>query len=485
MIVLGAGAAGLCVAIQLIDAGVTDVTILEKSDGVGGTWRANTYPGAACDVPSHLYSFSFAPKKDWTRKFAEQPEILAYFEDVADRYDLRRRIRFHSEVTAARFDEDAGEWHVELADGTGLVADVLISGLGQLNRPYVPDLAGLDTFVGDSDRAVFHSARWDHDVDLAGRNVGIVGNGASAVQFLPRVAAQAGHVTLFQRSANWILPKPDREFSERERRIFRSVPFAERLYRWNIYWRLEKNFFFMRRGSRLGKLIERMASKELRKLVSDDLPAAALIPDSPPGCKRILISNDYYPALLRPNVDVELSHIDHVEPGAVVTVDGTRHDADVLIFGTGFTSTDFLAPLRITGRGGVDLNDVWATGAKAHLGVAVSGFPNFFMLYGPNTNLGHNSIIFMIEAQSRYITKAVTELRDDDLAWLDVRSDVMDRYNTQVQHQADDTVWVADCHSWYKNEHGVVTNNWPAFTVSYWNRMRHFRPYEFIRRARA
>jgi len=478
--VLGAGAAGLCVAIKLLEAGIDDLVILEKSDGVGGTWRANTYPGAACDVPSHLYSFSFAPKKDWTRKFAEQPEILSYFEGIADRYDLRRRIRTGCEVRRARFDEDTAEWHLELADGTEVIADVVVSGLGQLNRPYTPDIEGLDSFGGE----VFHSARWRHDVDLAGKRVGVIGNGASAVQFLPPTAERAGHVTLFQRSANWILPKPDREFSARERRILASVPFAERLFRWNIYWRLEKNFFFMRRGSRLGKLIDRMASKELRKLVSDDLPAEALIPDYPPGCKRILISNDYYQTLLRPNVSVELAHIDHVEPGAVVTEDGTRHEVDVLIFGTGFRSTEFLAPMEVTGRAGADLNDAWATGARAHLGVAIAGFPNFFMLYGPNTNLGHNSIIFMIEAQSRYITRAVRELRDDGLAWIDVRADVMDRYNTRLQKNADGTVWVADCDSWYKNEHGVVTNNWPAFTVSYWKRMRDFRSHEFVRRAR-
>ncbi|MFN8051180.1 MAG: NAD(P)/FAD-dependent oxidoreductase [Acidimicrobiales bacterium] len=486
--ILGAGAAGLCVAIKLIEAGVDDVTILEKSDGVGGTWRANTYPGAACDVPSHLYSFSFAPKRDWTRKFAEQPEILRYFEDVCDRYDLRRRIRFHTEVTSARFDDEAGTWTLESVttdDGErGPVAsetfDVVVSGLGQLNRPYVPDIAGLDGFDGP----VFHSAAWDHDVDLTGKRVAVVGNGASALQFIPHVARVAEHVTIFQRSANWILPKPDRAFSERERWVFRHVPGAERLFRWRVYWRLEMNFLLMRRSSRLGRLATKAIAKQLRKMVSDRLPEAALVPDYPLGCKRILISNDYYQTLLRPDVDVELSHIARVEPDAVVTEDGVRHEVDAILLGTGFRSTEFLAPMVVHGRGGVDLNDRWAGGATAHLGVAVSGFPNFFMLYGPNTNLGHNSIIFMIEAQSRYIAKVVKELATDRLAWVDVRSDVMDRYNTELQREADGTVWVADCDNWYKNDQGVVTNNWPAFTVSYWNRMRHYRPYEFVRHAR-
>ncbi len=479
VVVLGAGAAGLCVSIKLLEAGIDDVTVLEKSDGVGGTWRANTYPGAACDVPSHLYSFSFAPKKDWTRKFAEQPEILSYFEDIADRYDLRRRIHFGTEVTGLRFDEATSQWAISLAGGGTMHAEVVISGLGQLNRPFVPPLAGLEDFGG----AVFHSARWNHEVELAGKRIGVIGNGASAVQFVPPIAEVAERLTVFQRSANWIVPKPDREFSPRERFILERVPLAERLFRWNIYWRLEKNVFLLRRGSRLGQVLAKVISKSLRKLVSDTLPAEALIPDYPPGCKRILISNDYYRALTRPNVAVELSRIDHLEPGTVVTADGTRHRLDVLIFGTGFTSTDFLAPMRITGRGGVEINEEWSQGAKAHLGVMVSGFPNFFMLYGPNTNLGHNSIIFMIEAQARYITRAVSELRDDRLAWIDVRRDVMDRYNTQLQRNADGTVWVADCDSWYKNEHGVVTNNWPATTLSYWKRMRDFRSHEFIRRA--
>jgi len=468
-------------AIKLVEAGFDDITIYEKSDGVGGTWRANSYPGAACDVPSHLYSYSFAPKKNWTRKFANQPEILSYFEEITDRYDLRHRIRFGVEVTAASFDEEVAAWTLTFADGVTAAADVVICGLGQLNRPFTPTIPGLETFDGD----VFHSAEWRHDLDLSGRDIAVVGNGASSVQFVPPVVAEAAHVTLFQRSANWILPKNDREFSAREHRILERIPGAERGFRWWIYWRLELNFLLMRRNSRFGAFVQKMASKELTKLVSDRLPAEALIPDYPPGCKRILISNDYYPALLAPTTDVEVSPIDHVTAAGVVTADGAEHPADTIIFGTGFRTTEFLAPMEVAGRGGRSLNEVWANGAHAHLGVAVSGFPNFFMLYGPNTNLGHNSIIFMIEAQARYITHAVRELRDDRLAWIDVRPDVMDRYNSKLQRAADGTVWVAECDSWYKNSHGVVTNNWPAFTVSYWKRMRSYRPHEFLRRGRS
>lgn len=476
----------MCAAIELAARGIDDVAIYERSDGVGGTWRANTYPGAACDVPSHLYSFSFFSKRDWSRKFAPQPEILGYFEDVADHYGLRPKLRLRCEVTDATFDDETGQWRLVVVDRSGAeehtrteTVDVLIAALGQLNRPFVPDIDGL----GDFDGPVVHSAEWDHDVDLTGRRVGVVGNGASALQFIPPVARTAAHTTIFQRSANWIIPKPDRPFRRWELAAFR-IPGIQRLYRWRIYWRLEVNFLLMRRSSRAGKFLARLLAGQLRKLVSDDLPEAALVPDYPVGCKRILISDDYYATLLRPDVSVELDRIARVEPGSVVTEGGHRHEVDVLLLGTGFRTTEFLAPMRVRGRGGRDLNDEWAKGAHAHLGVAVSGFPNFFMLYGPNTNLGHNSIIFMIEAQSRYVARAIRYLHDAGLRWMDVRPDVMDRYNTTVQRQADQTVWVADCHSWYKNEHGLVTNNWPDFTVNYWRRMRRFRPHEWVRRRR-
>lgn len=477
--ILGAGAGGICAAIKLIEAGIDDVTIFEKTDGVGGTWRANTYPGAACDVPSHLYSFSFATKWDWSRKFARQPEILQYFEDVTDRYGLRTHLRCNTEVTSATFDEDAGEWTLTLGDGSTFVADVVISALGQLNRPFIPNIEGADTFEGPS----FHSARWNHDVPLAGRRVAVIGNGASALQFIPHVAAQAGHVTVFQRSANWIIDKPDAEYPAWRQWMFRNLPGAERLHRWRIYWRLEANFSLIRSSSRAARLVEKLIRRELQPLL-DHLPEEAVIPDYPLGCKRILISNDYYQALLRPNVDVELSHIARIEPDAVVTEDGERHPVDVIIWGTGFRSTEFLAPMRVTGRDGLDINEVWAKGAQAYLGVAIAGFPNFYMLYGPNTNLGHNSIIFMIEQQVRYITRLVTALRDEGLAWVDVRKRAMDVYNTRLQRKADGTVWVASCDSWYKNEHGVVTNNWPAFTVTYWRRMRQLRRGDHIWRPR-
>ncbi len=292
--ILGAGASGICMAIRL-EALDVDVTVFEKSDGVGGTWRDNTYPGAACDVPSFLYSFSFEPKLDWTRKFPGQAEILDYFETVAARHQLGRLCRFGSTVTTLSFDEGEGEWEVRLDNGEVERFDIVISGLGQLNRPAIPAIDGLEGFEGE----VFHSARWDHDVDLTSRRVGVVGNGASAVQFIPPVAEVAEHVTIFQRTANWILPKPDRTFRPAERARFRSIPGWARLYRWWIYWRLEINFLIMRRSSRIGTLLKRRLVPELEKLVSEHLSREALVPDYPPGCKRILISNDYYRTLGR------------------------------------------------------------------------------------------------------------------------------------------------------------------------------------------
>ncbi|MEZ5322620.1 MAG: NAD(P)/FAD-dependent oxidoreductase [Microthrixaceae bacterium] len=478
--IVGAGAAGLCMAIRLRDAGFSDVVVYERSDGVGGTWRANTYPGAACDIPSHLYSFSFALRPDWSRRFAGQAEILEYFEDLCDAYGLRPLLRTGTEVHSARFDDAEGTWTLTLGDGRTDTVDAVVFAVGQLNRPFVPDLAGLSDFEGD----VFHSARWDHRVDLAGKRVGVVGNGASAIQFVPPVAEVASSLTVFQRSANWILPKPDRPYGRLRRRAFAAVPILARLHRSAIYWRFEANHLLLRRSSTLSERLGRLLSRRLRPLSDRGVAREAVVPDYPLGCKRVLLSNDYYQCLTRPDVRVELQHLTRVLPGGVETADGVLHPLDVLIFGTGFAATEFLAPMSVFGRGGRDLNEVWAGGASAHLGMTVHGFPNMFILYGPNTNLGHNSILFMIEAQTRYVAGAIARLRDDDLASLEVRADVADRFAAEIRRGLDRTVWGAGCESWYKNDQGVITNNWPSFTVSYWARLRSRRPWEFVARPR-
>ena len=471
--ILGAGAGGLCMAIQLRLAGIETFTLYEKSGGVGGTWRDNTYPGAACDVPSHLYSFSFASKADWTRKFATQPEILGYFESLVDRYGLAGHLELRQEVTAATYDGATGTWNLTVRDQEGGVrsveADVVVSGLGQLNRPYVPDLPGLDDFRG----AMFHSARWDHGHDLRGERVGVIGIGASAIQFVPPVAREARHLTLVQRSSNDVAPKRDRAFRSWERWAFRSVPGLQRAYRDSIYWRLEMRFNLMRRRSRLGAWLEQQFRKQIRPLVSERLPEAAIVPDYPPGCKRILIADDWYPTLLRPNVEVVTDAVERITADAVVTADGAEHPVDALIFGTGFRTTEFLAPLRVTGAGGRDLNDEWAGGARAYLGLSVPGFPNLFMLYGPNTNLGHNSILFMIEQQVGYAVQMIEEKVLRDLRAVDVTRAAAERDDAEVQSAAADTVWAEDCHSWYKTADGRITNNWTDHTTVYRRRLAH------------
>ncbi|MDP2124330.1 MAG: NAD(P)/FAD-dependent oxidoreductase [Parvibaculum sp.] len=467
--ILGAGAAGLCMAIKLRNAGIDNITILEKGPSVGGTWRDNTYPGSGCDVPSMLYSYSFEPKADWSRKFAGQAEIVDYFEGVARKYGLMPHIRFNTEVTEARFDEEAGLWRIRTATGEEFAANVLVSGVGQLNRPAFPKIDGLDAFNG----AAFHSARWDHAVDLAGKNVAVIGNGASAIQFVPEIAPKTGKLTIFQRTPNWCVPKPDRPFTEREKKLFRSMPWLVRAQRWLTWIMLERNFLAFTQGSWFGKLFEKASKKELEAHIKDPELRRKLTPDYPAGCKRILLTNDWFPALARPNVAVETSHIARVSENAVVTEDGVSHPADVIIYATGFESTDFLAPMKVVGRGNADLNEVWARGAEAHRGVAVAGFPNFFMLYGPNTNLGHNSIIFMIECQANYIAQCVQALQNGKLRYIDVRKEAMAEFNAALQKDMQKTVWAAGCSSWYKTADGKVTNNWSSFTARYWWQMRH------------
>jgi len=466
--IIGAGAGGLCMATRLRSAGVDDFLILEKSGGVGGTWRDNSYPDAACDVPSHLYSFSFANNADWSRKWAKQPEILAYFEGLVDRFDLSSKLRTGCEVAELTWSDDDLRWTLRTTEGAVVEAEVVVSGLGQLNMPHIPDIPGLDSFGG----TMFHSARWDHDHDLRAERVGVIGIGASAIQFVPPVARLARRTTLFQRSANYVAPKPDREFRAWERWLFRRVPPLQRAYRASIYWRLEARFALMRRDSRIGGIAERQFRKQIQPLVSDRLTAEALIPDYPPGCKRVLIADDWYPTIRRPDVEVVTSGVERITPTGVVTADGRDLHLDTIIFGTGFTTTAFLTPMKVTGAGGKDLNEVWTDGAVAYLGLSVAGFPNFFMLYGPNTNLGHNSILFMIEQQVGYVLAALEEAERRGAAAVEVTEGALTAWDREIVRRSADTVWAEGCHSWYKTEDGRITNNWIGHTTEYRRRLR-------------
>ncbi len=472
VVIVGGGLSGLGLAIQLTRAGHRRFTIVEKSDGVGGTWRDNTYPGSGCDVPSHLYSFSFAPKTDWTRRFAEQPEILSYAEWCVEHYRLGPHLRTDTLVELATFDEASGRWHLTIRspDGTDVLeADTVVFACGQLNRPYIPRLPGLDRFAGPQ----WHSARWDHSVDLTSRRVAVVGTGASAIQFVPNVAEQSGGLTLYQRSPSYVGPKKDRAYHRLTRRLLAGGGAATHLYRWWIYWTLEFRWIWFKKDSWAGRKLGAMFAKGIRDtVVSERLPDAAVVPTYPVGCKRILISNDWYPTLLRSDVEVVDRPIDHIEADAVVTADGQRRPADVLIFGTGFSTTDFLAHIPITGEGGRTLAETWETGARAYRGLAVPGFPNCYLLYGPNTNLGHNSILFMVERQINLVLQAVAAQSAASGSALPPRVAVSqgayDRDDGRTQRLMARTSWVTGCRSWYKTASGRVTNNWPTWTVRYW-----------------
>jgi cation diffusion facilitator CzcD-associated flavoprotein CzcO len=473
VVIIGAGFGGIGMAIRLKQAGVHDLVVLEKADELGGTWRDNTYPGAACDIPSRLYSFSFAPKTGWSRKFPTQREILDYLRGCADSYGVTPHIRFGTEVVGAAFDEDSAEWRVRTAGGE-LTAQVLISACGQLSRPAMPRIEGMDTFTGTS----FHSARWNHGFDLTGKRVAVIGTGASAIQFVPPVAERASRLHVFQRSAPYIIDKPDRPYAAWERALLDRVPPLRALDRAKIYLALEARALAFVKYPRLMAGAVKVSRRHLSEHVRDSDLRRALTPDYPMGCKRILLSDDYYQALTRPEVELVTDPIERITPTGVTTHDGTERPVDAIIYGTGFEAGAFLAPMRITGRGGRELTDAWRDGAQAYLGIMVSGFPNLFLLYGPNTNLGHNSIIYMLESQIRYVLGCVTAIRRHGLAWIDVRPEVQRAFVEDVRERMGSTVWEG-CSSWYRDEHGRPVTNWPGFTMAYRRATRRPDPRDF------
>ncbi|MFN5703768.1 MAG: flavin-containing monooxygenase [Gammaproteobacteria bacterium] len=463
VLIIGTGFGGLGMAIQLQKSGISDFMLLEKADAIGGTWRDNSYPGAACDVPSHLYSYSFEPKIDWSSKFAPQAEIHAYMQHCVDKYGLAKHVRLRSEVISAAFDEAAGLWRVTLDNGEELAAPVLISACGQLNQPAYPALPGIDQFQGQA----FHSARWRHDIDLSGKRVAVIGTGASAIQFVPQIQPKVAQLRLFQRSPAYVLAKPDRHYRTWELALMRRMPWLQVIDRGFEYLYHEVRGLAFISMPWLMKVYRFSFERHLNKYIRDPHLRAQLQPDYPMGCKRILISNDFYPALARPNVNVISSAISHVSADAIITADGREHPCDVLIYGTGFTATDFLAPMRIRGLGGLELNQAWQDGAEAYKGISVNGFPNLFILYGPNTNLGHNSIIYMLESQFRYVLGCLSLLRVQNARYMDVKAPVQQRFNQRIQLRSHRTIWEQGCTSWYKTASGKSTNNWPGYTITY------------------
>lgn len=474
--IVGTGFAGLCMAIRLKAAGIQDFALYEQAGDIGGTWRDNAYPGAACDVPSHVYSFSFAPNPDWSRMFGAQGEILDYLRGCVRRYGLQPHLRLRHAVTSARFDEDSGCWHVHFRDQPPIRARVLIGANGPLSRPSYPDIAGLQSFTGTQ----FHSARWRHDCDLAGKRVAVIGTGASAIQFVPQVAKTAGAVTLFQRTPPWVLPKLDRDMRPWEKRLFRVLPFAQKLLRTRLYWQYEMRALGMIVNPKLMRTPTAIGKRWIARHISDPALREKVTPRYVMGCKRILLSNDYYPALARPNVQVVTEGIAEVTPRGVRTRDGVEHAADVLILGTGFQVNDVSAPFDLTGIGGARLEDLWRSGGpQAYLGTNVARFPNFFFIIGPNTGLGHNSMVFMIESQVRYVLQCVQMLRARRLRYMDVRADVQSRFNQWLQGRLARTVWATGCHSWYLDRNGKNTSLWPGFTFRFRQRVARVEPADY------
>ena len=475
IVIIGAGFSGLGMAIALKKRGLDDFVILEKAAEVGGTWRENTYPGCACDIMSLLYSYSFEPKSDWSRMFPRQDEILTYIKDCVRKYDLERHIRFGTEVAGAEYDDDTATWQVLIADGSVVRGRAVMSGMGPLHIPSIPDLPGLSSFAGKT----FHSARWDHSYDLTGKRVAVIGTGASAIQFVPQIARQVAELTVFQRTPPWIIPKADRRITDLERRLFRSVPGVQRAYRNGIYW-FQESFVLGFEHPRLLKLASGLAARHLRRQVRDPELVGKLTPDYTMGCKRTLVSSDYYPAFNRPNVKLETSGIASVGENSITTRDGREYDVDAIIFGTGFMVTEAMAGAHIVGRHGLKIQDAWKDGINAHLGVTIAGFPNLFLLIGPNTGLGHNSMIFMIEAQVRYVLRCLEMARARGATTISVRPAAQHRFNDWVQRKSGRVVWTTGgCTSWYLDEQGKNRAAWPASTITYWLRTRRLRPADF------
>jgi cation diffusion facilitator CzcD-associated flavoprotein CzcO len=473
-VVIGAGMAGLLAAIRLQQRGRSFV-VLERSSDVGGTWSSNTYPGCACDVPSVLYSYSFEPNPDWTRVYPQQAEILAYFQRIARKYRLTPHIRLATEAMRALYDESEGCWRVETRGGADFRGRTLIFGTGQLSRPLIPRIEGVERYAGK----VFHSAQWDHGYELAGKRVAVIGNGPSAAQFIPEIAPKVAHLVVLQRTPNWILERPDRPYRPWERWLFRRLKASAKAVRALIYMRHETLF----KGFRRGSLAARLLTARLRGFMEGQLPdpalRAKLVPDYPVGCKRIMVTNDFLPTFGRKNVFLETDPIARVTNDAIVTRGGREHRVDAIIYGTGFEATDFLAPIEVIGRDGTPLEQAWRDGAEAYLGANVAGFPNMFILYGPNTNLGHNSIIFMVERQVEHVMRLIDALFARRARGIEVRREVMRRYNESLQQALDASVWRAGCRSWYQTAAGKVTTNWPHSCGAWARRLRRTRLEDF------
>ncbi len=476
--IVGTGFSGIGVAIALKRAGI-DFVLFERRGELGGTWWDNSYPGCKCDVPSHLYSFSFALNPEWTHTYSSQAEIWAYLKSVAERYEILPQIRFNHELVRAAWDEAARRWRIETSQGAW-TAEVLISACGALSEPSIPALPGLETFAGTK----FHSAQWNHDHKLEDQRVAVIGSGASAIQFVPQIQPLAKRMHLFQRTPAWILPHPDRPITEIERAVYRRLPLAQRMVRAGVYWSRELFAAAFTKYPKLTRLIARTARRHLARQVPDVELRQKLTPAYLPGCKRILISNDFYPAVTAPNVELITDSIREVRTHSIVTEDGREREVDTIILATGFKVTKHPIVFRVQGREGKSLAAEWAeSGGQAYRGTTVPGFPNLFLMTGPNTGIGHTSLIVMIEAQIGYIVDCLRLLQVRQLTGFEVRREPYAAFNDEIRRKMQRTVWLTGgCASWYLDSHGRNTTLWPDFTWKYRLLMRRFDPenYEFF-----
>ena len=471
VLIIGSGFAGLGAAIRLRKDGRDDFLVIERGSAVGGTWRDNTYPGAACDVPSHLYSYSFELNPNWSRSFSPQPEIQRYLVGIAEKYDINRSCLFDTDVTLAQWDEASGTWLVDTTNGN-FSADVLVGAVGALCEPALPDIDGIDSFSGE----IFHSSRWNHEADLTGKRVAIIGTGASAIQIGPAIAKTVGHLDVYQRTAPWVMPRRDRAYSKPEALAYQHVPYLQRGAREAIYWGRELFVLGFAYQPKILQVAQRLAKGNIDKGIKDPALRKAVTPDFQIGCKRILISNDWYPMLARDNVDLVTDGIAEIRGNSIVSRDGTVREVDAIVVATGFHVTDSPTYDRIIGRSGQSLGDLWRDkGQQAYKGATVAGFPNMFFVVGPNTGLGHSSMVLMIESHINYLSSALKEMDRHGLATVDVREEKQQAYNSRLQMAMKSTIWTTGgCASWYLDAHGNNTTLWPGFTFTFRQMTRRF-----------
>ena len=473
--IIGAGPGGIALGILLVRAGFHDFTIFDREDGVGGTWRINTYPGLACDVKSHLYSYSFDLNPHWSRLWSGQREILDYFERCVAEQGLQPHLRLGTEIRSARWDDHARRWQLTTTTDAHHEFDVVVSAVGLFTQPVLPDLVEQEPFTG----TVMHSSRWDHSIDLTGKRVAVLGTGSTASQLIPELVKVAGTVYSVQRSPTWILPKPDRPYTATERWVFEHIPFAKKLYRTRLWLRSEANISVIEHGSEKTREFTAIAQRLLEKSVPDEQLRRALTPDHPMGCKRLVFSSDYLAALSQPQVEVLSSPARYLRERSLVMQDGSERDVDVVVCATGYAAADYLGEIEVAGEGGLTLREVWRDGAHAYLGMAVPQFPNFFMLYGPNTNVGSNSVIFVLEAQARYVVRALRYLRRRRKTYVAVTPAAMAGFLSKIDQWMQGTVWTTQCSNYFRAANGRVVTQWPRSARAFWGMTRRFESADF------